>query len=99
MKLHSCGVKGLSCNILPKILNICLNINIIMAFKTLTIKESVYKKLLLMKNKDESFSDLFERLSNSNLEVLKKMRGCNTYKDKREMLREIYEKRKEKRYR
>ena len=70
-----------------------------MAFKTLTIKESVYKKLLLMKNKDESFSDLFERLSNSNLEVLKKMRGCNTYKDKREMLREIYEKRKEKRYR
>ena len=69
-----------------------------MAFKTLTIKESVYKKLLLMKKEDESFSELFERLSNSNLEVLKKMRGCNTYENKKEMLREIYEKRKEKRY-
>ena len=69
-----------------------------MAFKTLTIKESVYKKLLLMKRKDESFSDLFDRLSSSNIEVLKKMRGCNTYKDKEKMLNEIYEKRKEKRY-
>ena len=69
-----------------------------MAFKTLTIKESVYKKLLLMKRKNESFSDLFERISDSNLEVLKKMRGCNTYEHKEEMLREIYEKRKEKRY-
>ncbi len=76
----------------------CLNINIIMAFKTLTIKESVYKKLLLMKRKNESFSDLFERLSESNLEVLKKMRGCNTYENKKEMLRDIYNKRKEKRY-
>ena len=61
------------CNILPKLLNICLNINIIMAFKTLTIKESVYKKLLLMKKENESFSDLFERLSNTNLKVLRKM--------------------------
>jgi len=69
-----------------------------MGFKTLTIKESSYKKLLLMKRKNESFSDLFERLSKSNIEVLKKMRGCNTYEDKEEMLREIYEKRKEKRY-
>jgi predicted CopG family antitoxin len=69
-----------------------------MAFKTLTIKESVYNKLLLMKKKDESFSELFERLSNSNIEVLKKMRGCNTYENKKEILREIYEKRKEKRY-
>ena len=70
----------------------------IMAFKTLTIKESVYKKLLLMKRKDESFSDLFERLSNSNLEVLKKMRGCITYENKEDMLREINKKREEKRY-
>ena len=69
-----------------------------MGFKTLTIKESAYKKLLLMKRKDESFSDLFERLSKSNIEVLKKMRGCNTYENKKEILREIYEKRKEKRY-
>jgi len=69
-----------------------------MGFKTLTIKESIYKKLLIMKRKDESFSDLFERLSDSNLEILKKMRGCNTYEDKEKMLKEIYEKRKEKRY-
>ena len=70
-----------------------------MAFKTLTIKESVYKKLLLMKKKDESFSDLFERLSNSNIEVLKKLRGSHTYEDKEEFLEEVYKKRKEKRYR
>jgi len=70
-----------------------------MGFKTLTIKESVYKKLLLMKEKNESFSDLFERLSNSNIEVLKKLRGCHIYEDKEEFLKEIYEKRKEKRYR
>ena len=69
-----------------------------MPFKTLTIKESVYKKLLLMKRKNESFSELFERLSKSNLEVLKKMRGCNTYENKKAMLRDIYNKRKEKRY-
>ncbi len=69
-----------------------------MAFKTLTIKESVYKKLLLIKRKNESFSDLFERLSKSNIEILKKMRGYNTYEDKEKLLNEIYEKRKEKRY-
>ena len=88
----------MKCNILPKILNICLNINIIMGFKTLTIKESVYRKLLLMKKENESFSDLFERMSNANLKVLRKMRGCNTYENKDEMLKDIYEKRKEKRY-
>jgi predicted CopG family antitoxin len=90
-------LQRLNCNIFAQTLNICLNINIIMTFKTLTIKESVYKKLLLVKKKDESFSDLFERLSNSNIQVLKKMRGCNTYENKEDMLKEIYEKRKEKR--
>lgn len=69
-----------------------------MGFKTLTIKESVYKKLLLMKKETESFSDLFERLSNTNLKALRKMRGCNTYTNKKEILKDIYEKRKEKRY-
>ena len=91
-------LEWLNCYIFPQILNICLNINLIMAFKTLTIKESVYKKLVLMKKEKESFSDLFERLSNSNLEVLKKMRGCNTYENKEDMLKELYEKRKQKRY-
>ena len=84
--------------ILPQVLNICLNINTTMGFKTLTIKESVYKKLLLMKREDESFSDLFDRLSQSNLEILKKLRGRLTYDDKEELLKDIYEKRKEKRY-
>lgn len=69
-----------------------------MGFKTLTIKDSVYKKLLLMKKENESFSDLFERLSDTNIKALRKMRGCNTYENKEKMLRDIYEKRKEKRY-
>ena len=69
-----------------------------MGFKTLTIKESVYKKLLLMKKDSESFSDLFERLSNTNLKALRKMRGCNTYENKEKIMKDIYEKRKEKRY-
>lgn len=69
-----------------------------MGFKTLTIKESVYKKLLLMKKENESFSDLFERLSDTNLKALRKMRGCNTYTNKEAILKDIYEKRKEKRY-
>lgn len=69
-----------------------------MGFKTLTIKESVYKKLLIIKKENESFSDLFERMSDSNLEILKKLRGCNTYDNKEERLKDIYNKRKEKRY-
>jgi len=60
-----------------------------MTFKTVTIKESVYNKLILVKRKDESFSDLLERLSKSNLTTLKKLRGCITYDDKDEILREI----------
>ena len=69
-----------------------------MSFKTITIKESIYKKLLLMKKKDESFSDLFERLSDSNMTILQKMRASQHYEDKDEMLQEINTKRKEKRY-
>mgnify|MGYP006290789667 CR=1 FL=1 len=69
-----------------------------MGFKTITIKERIYNKLLLMKRKDESFSDLFDRLSNSNMKILEKMRASQTYEDKQEMLHEITEKRKEKRY-
>ncbi len=69
-----------------------------MGFKTITIKESIYKKLLLLKKKDESFSDLFDRLSSSNMKVLEQLRGSQTYTDKQDMLHEIKEKRKEKRY-
>jgi len=69
-----------------------------MNFKTLTVKKSVYERLLAIKREQESFSDLFERLSNTNLKALRKMRGCNTYTNKEEILKDIYEKRKEKRY-
>ena len=47
-------------------------------FKTITIKESVFKRLTLEKGKEESFSDLFENLLDnqvSGLETLRKLRG------------------------
>ena len=69
-----------------------------MAFKTITIKKSVYQKLLAMKNDSESFSDLFERLSKKNIGVLKKLRGTMDFDNKEKMMKEIYEKREEKRY-
>jgi predicted CopG family antitoxin len=43
-------------------------------FKTITIKDDVYKRLTLQKGKDDSFSDLFERLLDdhiSGIEILK----------------------------
>ena len=47
--------------------------------KTITIKDDVYKKLVAQKGKDESFSDLFERLIDGNVHsgivALKKLRG------------------------
>ncbi|MDP9197385.1 MAG: antitoxin VapB family protein [Thermoproteota archaeon] len=47
--------------------------------KTITIKDDVYKKLIAQKGKDESFSDLFERLvegnQHSGIDALKKLRG------------------------
>lgn len=39
-----------------------LNLNIIMSFKTITIKHKVYKELSKAKQADESFSDMFARL-------------------------------------
>jgi predicted CopG family antitoxin len=69
-----------------------------MAFKTITIKKSVYQKLLAIKKENESFSDLFERLSKKNIETLKKLRGVIEFKDKAKMMKEIEQKRKEKRY-
>ena len=47
-------------------------------FKTITIKETVFKRLTLEKKEDESFSDLFDRLLDnqvSGVEVLRKLRG------------------------
>ena len=42
-----------------------------MATKTLTIKEDVYEHLKSMKQEDESFSDLLERLSGGEEDVMK----------------------------
>lgn len=69
-----------------------------MAFKTLTIKKSVYQKLLAMKKESESFSELFDRLSKKNIDILKKLRGVVEFENKELMIKEIYKKREEKRY-
>jgi predicted CopG family antitoxin len=47
-------------------------------FKTITIKESVFNRLSTHKEKDESFSDLFERLLDnqiSGIDILSKLKG------------------------
>ena len=67
--------------------------------KTITIRDEVYRKLLAVKRKDESFSKLFERLveGTSPLETLTKLRGCVEFKDKEKMLSEIHALRAERR--
>jgi predicted CopG family antitoxin len=70
--------------------------------KTLTIRDDVYKKLVAIKKKDESFSELFERLSTrrGSLEALERLRGSIEFKnaDEREaFLRLSTSKRDEKR--
>ena len=67
--------------------------------KTITIREEVYRKLLSVKGRKESFSELFERLveGTNPLERLKKLRGSVEFSDKRRMLLEIASKRGERR--
>ena len=67
--------------------------------KTITIRDEVYGKLLIIKGKNESFSELFDRLveSTSPVETLKKLRGKVEFTDKEAMLTEIYSRRTEKR--
>lgn len=71
--------------------------------KTITIKDNVYKKLVAQKGKDESFSDLFERLVEENLhggiDALKKLRGSIEFDKnvKEKILVDIASKRKERR--
>jgi predicted CopG family antitoxin len=59
--------------------------------KTITIRDEVYRKLLTVKRRDESFSKLFERLTEeiSTQELLKKLRGCVEFTRKEAMLSEI----------
>ena len=69
--------------------------------KTITIRDEVYRKLLSVKRKDESFSELFDRLTESKalLETLKKLRATVefTAKEKEELLSEMRSKRAERR--
>ena len=69
--------------------------------KTLTIRDEVYKKLVSVKEKDESFSELFERLveQQSPIELLKSLRGSIELDkdDKRKLLLEISRRRDERR--
>ena len=70
--------------------------------KTITIKDKVYKKLIAHKGKDESFSDLFERLIEENfhssIDALKKFRGSVEFEeDKYTILKDIALKRDERR--
>ena len=67
--------------------------------KTITIRDEVYRKLLAVKGKDESFSELFERLveCRAPLETLKHLRGKVEFTDKDQMLSELRAKRAEER--
>jgi len=67
--------------------------------KTITIRDEVYKKLLTIKKKDESFSELFERLAEEKnpIETLAKLRASVEFKEKEKMLSEIYASRAERR--
>jgi predicted CopG family antitoxin len=65
--------------------------------KTITIKESVYNELIKVKEADESFSDLFERLLKKTIaiSVLEKLKGSIDFKEgeKEKILSDIYSKR------
>jgi predicted CopG family antitoxin len=69
--------------------------------KTITIRDEVYKKLLLIKSKKESFSELFERLlgRSDSIEILGRLRGCIEFEDndKKKLLSEIKARRAERR--
>lgn len=69
--------------------------------KTITIKDDVYNKLKNQKRKDESFSDVFERLMEQNLyggiDALKKLKGSMEF-GKKKILAEMASKRSEHRF-
>jgi predicted CopG family antitoxin len=59
--------------------------------KTITIRDEVYRKLASVKLKDESFSELFERLLSEagSADVIAKLRGRVEFSDKPKMLSEL----------
>jgi predicted CopG family antitoxin len=80
---------------------VCLNIALLVSFlvKTITIREEVYRKLLAVKKKDESFSELFDRLAEGKdpRETLSELRASVEFRKKEEMLSKIYSFRAERR--
>jgi predicted CopG family antitoxin len=71
--------------------------------KTLTIRDDVYERLVAIKGKDESFSELFDRLAGrrGSVEVLKRIRGSIEFEspaEKEAFLRHAIGKRDEKRF-
>ena len=67
--------------------------------KTITIRDEVYGKLIAVKGKDESFSELFDRLVECRppIETLKQLRGKVEFTDKEQILSEVRSKRAEER--
>jgi predicted CopG family antitoxin len=68
--------------------------------KTITIKTEVYNKLAELKRENESFSDLFERLveCQDSRQLLVRLKGTVDFKNKDQMISEIYDSRAERRY-
>ena len=66
--------------------------------KTITIRDEVYGKLLNIKGKEESFSELFDRLveCTSPVETLKNLRGKVEFTNKETMLSELNSKERKK---
>lgn len=65
----------------------------------MTIRDEVYRRLVAVKGRDESFSKLLERLVEGMdpLETLKRLRGCAEFRQKEKMLSEIMTLRAERR--
>ena len=67
--------------------------------KTITIRDEVYRKLMTVKRKGESFSELFDRLAEcqDSREILTKLRASVDFENKEELLSDISKKRAERR--
>ncbi len=69
--------------------------------KTITIRDEVYQKLIVIKREDESFSELFDRLAKcqDSRQILTKLRASVEFEkeQKEQILTEISKKRSERR--
>jgi predicted CopG family antitoxin len=67
--------------------------------KTLTIRDEVYRKLLAVKTKEESFSELLEKLAEGtkSIEVLTSLRARVEFREKERMMSDLSTARAERR--